>query len=61
MLATVVALYNTAGLITPPLVKGDAYEAHPGVVECGGPNGGDDGRDGGSSICCASSFPSCSP
>jgi hypothetical protein len=36
MLATVVALYNTAGLITPHLVKGDAYEAHPIGVGHGG-------------------------
>jgi hypothetical protein len=32
-LASVVGLINVAGLITPPLVKGGAYEAHPGVVE----------------------------
>src|SRR5215203_3549699 len=34
-LAAVVALYNTAGLITPPLVKGGAYKAHHPVIENG--------------------------
>src|SRR5215217_1441050 len=35
-----------AGLITPPLVKGDAHEeAHRVVVECGGPDGGDAGDE----------------
>ena len=41
MLASVDALIDVAGLITPPLVKGGAYEAHPpSVVDGGDPGGG---------------------
>jgi hypothetical protein len=38
-LASVVALCNMAGLITPPLVKGSAYEAFR-VLNGGGPDDG---------------------
>ncbi len=52
MLATVVALYNAAGLTSPALHrKGVAHdEAHPDVGDGGAGDGGDDGRDGGPGV-----------
>jgi hypothetical protein len=35
----VAASIDVEGLITPSLVKGGAYEAHPGVVDGGSHNG----------------------